>query len=79
MTKTQRAEIEKNLKPEQVAVDIQHKETGKDTQGFPVYEVVFENPPTNYKLVRLFEGINGAVLEDLDYVPTDGKQETTTN
>lgn len=67
MTKEERAKIEKNLKPNQVAVDIQHHEIGVDEFGFPEYEIIYEKSPKNYKLIRVFEGIKGAILEDLDY------------
>lgn len=68
MTQSQRTEIEELLKPNQVAVDTQDHQTGTDENGYPVFETVYENPPANYKLVRMIPSWNGAVLENLDYV-----------
>ncbi|QKF82057.1 hypothetical protein [Halarcobacter ebronensis] len=65
MTAEQREEIEPLLKENQVAVDTQTVEKGKDSEGFPIFEIKFINAPTNYKLVRLIEPYNVAVLEDL--------------
>lgn len=71
-TQAQREEIQKLLKPTEVFVDTQTRVTGKDENGYPVFETVFENPPSNYRLVNHIEPYNGAVLEDLDYVkPTE--------
>jgi len=66
MTAAQREEIEKLLKPNQVAVDTRTVTNEKDEQGFPIFETQFiNNPLTNYKLVTHVYGWNGAVLEDL--------------
>ncbi|AXX87152.1 hypothetical protein AMRN_1416 [Malaciobacter marinus] len=67
MTKNQREEIEKLLKQNEVAVDIQQVQIAKDENGYPVFELRFENPPTNYKVVKIIEPYKGAVLEDLDF------------
>jgi len=68
MTATQREEIEKALKPNQVAIDTRSINTGTDKDGFPVFETQYIEPPQNFKLIRLIEPYNCAVLEDLDYV-----------
>lgn len=65
MTKIQRLEIEKLLKQNQVIVNTITVKSGVDNEGFPVFETRFENPPQDYKLVRLIEPWKGAILEDL--------------
>ena len=79
MTAQQKEQIEKNLKPNEVAVDTQSKQTGTDEQGYPTFETVFEKAPNNYKLVRLIEPWNGAILEDLDYKEPTNEQNTEEN
>ena len=64
MTKEQ---LKNLLKQNQVLADINYKEIGKDENGFPTYEIEYVAAPTNYKLVRIFENLEVAVLEDLDY------------
>lgn len=64
MTKEQ---LKNLLKPNQVLTDINYKEIGKDVNGFPTYEIEYITAPTNYKLVRIFENLQVAVLENLDY------------
>jgi hypothetical protein len=68
MTATQKTEIEKALKSNQVAVDTRSIKTGTDENGLPVFKTQYIEPPLNYKLIRLIEPYNGAVLQDLDYV-----------
>ncbi len=76
MTKEQRTVIEKATLRNQIAVDIQHKVTGTDKDGFLTFEIVYENAPKNFKLVKVIEAYNGAILEDLDYVePTEPQSE----
>lgn len=70
MTALQRETIEKILKKNQVAVNIAYKEIGVDELGLPNFEITYENPPKNYRLVRMIEAYRGAILEDLDYVAT---------
>lgn len=81
MTADQREIIEKSIedqgkKGQWVAVDTQSKVTGTDELGLPVFQTVFENEPQNYKLVRLIEPYNGAILEDLDYKEPTDEQKT---
>lgn len=77
MTATQKKAIEKIIADngktgEWVAVDTQAKTTGTDELGLPVFATIYENAPQNYKLVRIIEPYNGAILHDLDYVePTE--------
>ena len=68
MTATQKTEIEKVLKGGQVAIDTRSVKTGTDENGLPIFETQYIEPPLNYKLIKLIEPYNGAVLEDLDYV-----------
>lgn len=62
MTKQQ---LKKLLTKNQQLIDIEYKQTGEDTEGFPIYAIDFINPPKSYKLVRLFEPLKCAILEDL--------------
>lgn len=66
-----KALLEQGKKAAHVVVEIQHQEIGKDENNFPLFKIVYEKKPTNFKLVRLFEHINCAVLEDLDYPKTN--------
>lgn len=71
MTKTQ---LKKYIKENQVIADIDYQEVGKGRDGFPIFEIAFKNPPINHKLVKLYENIQVAILEDLDY---EAKQNST--
>lgn len=68
MTAEQKIEIKNALQLGQVAVDTNTIKVGTDENGLPIFETQYINPPINYKLVRVIEPYNGAVLEDLDYV-----------
>lgn len=64
-TATQKEELSTALKANEVIVDTTTRQTGTDQDGFPTFETVFENPPPNYKLVRMVEPWKCAILEDL--------------
>jgi len=51
----------------QVLVDIEKREIDKDLDNNPLFEIIFLNPPKNYKLVEILEEQSKAILENLDY------------
>jgi hypothetical protein len=56
-------------KPNLGVYDTQHRNDGTvDIDGLPIFEIVYEKPPENFRLVRVVEHLKCAVLEDLDYV-----------
>ncbi len=65
MTQEQRDILEKNLKAGEVAINIEHKQIGVDNDGYPIFEIIFINAPAQYKLIKLIEVYNGAILQDL--------------
>ncbi len=61
----------------QVLVDTEHKQIGTDENNLPVFELKYINPPQNYKLIRVFEHLECAILEDLDYKEVVQDEPTT--
>lgn len=80
MTQDQREIIEKNLKPNQIAVDTASNVIGEDENGYPVFETVLKNIPkeyvNNYKLIKNIEPYNGAVIE-MANIPQEPTNEPT--
>lgn len=58
-------QLQKLLKQNQQIIDFEYKQTGTDDEGFPIFAIDFINPPQSYKLVKLFEPLKFAILEDL--------------
>jgi len=61
-------DLENLKKEDEKVIDIQYVESGTDESGYPVYKIDYINPPTNFKLVKMFEALKVAILQDLDYV-----------
>ncbi len=72
MTDEQKLLLTKNLKENQVVVNFEYKQIKSDND-FPIFEIIYINPPLNYKLIKEIEAFNVAILENLDY------EATTTN
>ena len=60
--------IKKNLKTNQILVDINYEQTGEDELVIPIFKIVYKNPPQNFRLVKMIEPLKVAILETLDYV-----------
>lgn len=58
-------QLQKLLKQNQQIIDFEYKQTATDDEGFPIFAIEFLNPPKSYKLVKLFEPLKFAILEDL--------------
>lgn len=65
MTKEQQEEIEKALKIGQIVVNTRSIKIGADEIGLPTFEIQYLGAPKNYKLVRIIEPYNCAILEVL--------------
>lgn len=68
MTETQKQNLLNLLKPNEVLTNLIHTHIESDERGFPQFKTVYENPPTNYKLIRIIAPYNVAILEDLSYI-----------
>lgn len=69
MTAEQKQQLENLLKPNEVLVNLKSEQIEADFRGFPQFKTVYENPPKNYKLVRIIAPFNVAILENLSYAP----------
>jgi len=58
-------EYQNLCKTNEKATDFTYNQIGTDEQGYPTYKIQYLNPPSNYKLIRLFEADKIAILEDL--------------
>lgn len=65
MTEQEKNRLLSLLKPNEVLVNLTHTEIEPDERGFPQFKTVYENPPQNYKLVRIIAPLNCAILENL--------------
>jgi hypothetical protein len=69
MTAQQKQQLENLLKPNEVLINLTMTQIEPDFRGFPQFKTVYENPPENYKLVRIIAPFNVAILENLSYEP----------
>lgn len=60
--------LEQLLKKNEVITDFKRVQQGTDQDGYPTYEVVYINPPKNFRLVKFLDGLDCAILEDLTVI-----------